>query len=163
MPPAWYLDSARVAIIEETIKKENKIQRKHLEHEVAAGRIPAYNPPSPPPPLSVLDQVGLPAFTRAAKRDPELVMGTTMSKSIWTCNPGYVLRDGARMASTTHSDYVWDDEAVEFLKQTGAFDRSYFKRRDEFVEYVEKAIKLHHNLGHRDGVGGAAGGGNGKK
>jgi hypothetical protein len=105
---------------QETIKKENKIQRKHLEHEVAAGRIPAYNPPSPPPPLSVLDQVGLPAFTRAAKRDPELVMGTTMSKSIWTCNPGYVLRDGARMASTTHSDYVWDDEAVRRAGQAGS-------------------------------------------
>lgn len=58
---------------------------------------------------------------------------------------------------------IADCAQVEFLKQTGAFDRSYFKRRDEFVEYVEKAIKLHHNLGHRDGVGGAAGGGNGKK
>ena len=128
MPPAWYLDSARVAIIEvqrrsrcaterrratackcasgcaqaplhppthgdrqtpsngrcrplprhrscgpkgqatwpqtkpphppqETIKKENKIQRQHLEAQLAAGRIAPYDPPRPPPPQSVLDQV----------------------------------------------------------------------------------------------------------
>lgn len=39
---------------------------------------------------------------------------------------------------------------VEFMKQRGAFDRSFHKRRDEFVNYVEKAILTHFNLGHRD-------------
>lgn len=43
------------------------------------------------------------------------------------------------------------------MRQAGAFDRAHFKRRDEFVDYVEKAIKLHHNLGKRDGVAGGGG------
>jgi sugar phosphate isomerase/epimerase len=38
------------------------------------------------------------------------------------------------------------------MKHAGAFDRSNHKRRDEFVDYVEKAIKLGHQLGHRDAV-----------
>lgn len=89
MPPAWYLDSARVAIIEETIKKENKIQRNFLEKEVAAGRIAPYNPPAPSPPKSMLEQVGgMPAFTQSIKEDPEQRMGTILSRNMWTCNPG---------------------------------------------------------------------------
>jgi hypothetical protein len=39
---------------------------------------------------------------------------------------------------------------VEFLKRSGAFDRTHHKRRDEFVDYVEKAIRLGHRLGSRD-------------
>jgi hypothetical protein len=50
------------------------------------------------------------------------------------------------------------------LKQSGAFgrNRAFHKRRDEFVDYVEKAIKLHHRLGHRESALGGGGGG-GKK
>lgn len=44
------------------------------------------------------------------------------------------------------------------LRASGAFDMRHHRRRDEFVEYAEKAIRLHHNLGRRDGIGGGAGG-----
>jgi hypothetical protein len=111
-PPPPKRHQARVTIIEETIKKEQRIQRKHLESEVAAGRIAPYNPPPPPPSQSMLETVGLPPFTRAIQADPEQRLASVMSKSMWTCNPGYVMRDGPRMASTAHSDYVWDDEGV---------------------------------------------------
>jgi hypothetical protein len=31
---------------------------------------------------------------------------------MWTSNPGYIVRDGPKMASTTHKDFVYDDEEV---------------------------------------------------
>ena len=34
------------------------------------------------------------------------------SKNMWTSNPGYIVRDGPRMASTTHRDFVYDQEEV---------------------------------------------------
>lgn len=48
-----------------------------------------------------------------------------------------------------------------FLRASGAFARTHNKRRDEFVDYVEKAIRLGHRLGHRDGAA-SGGGGKGK-
>ncbi|GBG00267.1 hypothetical protein Rsub_13041 [Raphidocelis subcapitata] len=153
MPPFYYLDSSRVAIIEETIRKENKLQRQHLEREVAAGRIAAAPPPPAPPPPTLAERLGLPAHAAAARGD----LGTAFSRSLWTCNPGYVTRDGPRLASVTHTDYAWDAEAVEFLRQSGAFDPAFRKRRDEFVDYVEKAIRLGHRLGKRDGAVAGAG------
>ena len=31
---------------------------------------------------------------------------------MWTSNPGYIVRDGARMASTSQRDFVYDQEEV---------------------------------------------------
>lgn len=52
----------------------------HLESEVAAGRIGPYSPPVPPPPQTLMDTVGLPAFTRTIQADPEARMGASLSK-----------------------------------------------------------------------------------
>jgi hypothetical protein len=43
------------------------------------------------------------------------------------------------------------------MRRSGAFDPSFRRRRDEFVDYVEKAIRTGHRLGKRDGA--LAGGG----
>jgi hypothetical protein len=69
-------------------------------------------PPVKEPPKTLLQTVGLPGFTGTYKQDAELSVATTMSKNMWTSNPGYVLRDGAHMASSMHRDYVWDEDAV---------------------------------------------------
>ena len=58
------------------------------------------------------ETVGLPEYATSTQRNPEVAMGTILSKNMWTSNPGYVIRDGSHMASSAHQDYVWDQEAV---------------------------------------------------
>jgi hypothetical protein len=90
----------------------HRIQRQYFEKEAAAGRLATWVPPVEEPPRTLLQTVGLPGFTSTYKQDAELSVATTMSKNMWTSNPGYVLRDGAHMASSMHKDYVWDEDAV---------------------------------------------------
>eukprot|EP00879_Flechtneria_rotunda_P009951 GHRR01010407.1.p1 GENE.GHRR01010407.1~~GHRR01010407.1.p1 ORF type:complete len:162 (+),score=56.61 GHRR01010407.1:339-824(+) len=144
-----YLDNFRVQQITETISREKQIQRQYFEKEAAAGRLQQWVPPQAEPPKSMLETVGLPNYTETYKQDFELSMATSMSKSMWTSNPGYVLRNGAHMASATHKDYIWDELAIEFMKGQGEFNKRFYKRRDEFVMYVEAAAKAHHQLGSR--------------
>jgi hypothetical protein len=59
-----------------------------------------------------MDTLGLPAFAGTIKADPQQALAAALSKHTWPSNPGYVLRDGPRMASVTHQDYTWDAEAV---------------------------------------------------
>lgn len=94
-----------------------RIQRQYFEKEAAAGRLQPWVPPVPEVPKTMLETVGLPQYTATYKQDAELSMATTMSKSMWTSNPGYIMRDGAHMASSTHQDYVWDEQAVSITAQ----------------------------------------------
>lgn len=197
---------ARVAIIEETIRKEQRIQREHLEAGVAAGRIAAYAPPPLPARLSVRDAVGLPEYAWSVRRrrlgeeqqqqQQQLALTQTaggsgggggepaatttaaatasalgpaaeatraaeeLTRHLWgAANPGFVDRDGARLVSATRADYAWDAEAVAFMRAAGEFSQAHHRRRDEFVDYVEKAIRTGHRLGRRDGAGGVGAGG----
>lgn len=90
----------------------HRIQLEYLQKETAAGRVPAWEPPAAPPARSLLHTVGIPAFTSRYQQDAELAMATSISKSMWTSNPGYVLRDGPSMTSSTHQAYAYDTEAV---------------------------------------------------
>jgi hypothetical protein len=49
--------------------------------------VPAWHPPEPQPARSLLETVG-PAFTARYEADPELAIATSISKSMWTSNPG---------------------------------------------------------------------------
>jgi hypothetical protein len=68
-----------------------RIQLDYLIKESAAGRLPKYEPPAPEPVKGLLDTVGVPAFTCRYLQDPELAMATSISKSMWTSNPGVTL------------------------------------------------------------------------
>lgn len=65
-----------------------RIQLNYLKKELAAGRVPQWQPPEPEPAKSLLETVGVPAFTCRYLEDPELAMATSISKSMWTSNPG---------------------------------------------------------------------------
>ncbi len=90
----------------------HRIQRQYFEKEAEAGRLGTWQPPQPETPKTLLETIGMPSFASTFKQDPELALGTSLSKHLWTSNPGYVLREGARMASSAHQDYVWRDEEV---------------------------------------------------
>lgn len=65
------------------------------------------------------------------------------------CLPGYVLRDGCSMTSSTKQAYAYDTEAVAYMRMAGLFSTAHHKRRDEFSQYVESAARAHHQLGSR--------------
>ena len=80
--------------------------------------------------------------------DAESALTTTISKSIYqTSNPGYIVRDGSKLAGTTHKDYVYDEEEIAFMKEQGFFDKTHNRRRDEFVMYVEASVKNRNLVG----------------
>eukprot|EP00775_Hariotina_reticulata_P011659 gene11659-11802_t len=144
-----YLDNQRVQQITQTISREKRIQRQYLEKEAAAGRLQVWVPAQPEVHKTLLETVGLPQYTSTYKQDPELCLATSMSKNMWTSNPGYVLRDGPHMTSATHQDFAWDEQAVAFMKAQGEFGKQHHRKRDEFVMYVEAAARAHHQLGGR--------------
>jgi hypothetical protein len=39
-------------------------------------------------------------------------MNTSISRSMWTANPGYIVRDGTRMASHFKKEFTYDQEEV---------------------------------------------------
>lgn len=79
---------------------------------------------TPPPrvPGSPLSQ-GLPSFTSSIASDSELSLGASLSRNMWTSNPGYVARDGARMASTAHQDFTYDEDEVGSRGEGGGRER----------------------------------------
>lgn len=72
--------------------QHRRIQLDYLKKEAAAGRLPAWVPPEAEPARSLLQTVGVPAFTQRYHQDPELALATSMSKSMWTSNPGTARR-----------------------------------------------------------------------
>jgi hypothetical protein len=66
----------------------------------------------------------LPPQLRTLRADPELMKTTEISKNLWnSCNPAYTLRDPARLKSTMKSDFVIDQEELQYMKEQGLFDK----------------------------------------
>lgn len=70
--------------------------------------------PTPPPPRqTLLESVGIPEHVQTLRSDPESAMNLSISKHMYSASaPGYIVRDGPRLASTMKKDYVWDEEEV---------------------------------------------------
>jgi hypothetical protein len=119
-----------------------RIQREYFKQQEAAGKL-SLAPPSPKKMAkSLVDTVGIPPHVTQIMSDAESALCNTISKSIYqTSNPGYIVRDGSKMAGTTHKDYVYDEEEVAWMKEQGFFDKTHNRRRDEFVMYVEASVK----------------------
>lgn len=138
------MDNAKASVMTEQILKERKIQRNYFREQEAAGRIV---PKAPPPAVqhkTLLQTVGVPEHIQTLRQDPEQAMSMSISKNMWTANPGYLVRDGARTASVTKKDYVWDQDEIDLMKEQGFLDKKFNRRRDEFVMYVEASCKMAH-------------------
>uniref|UniRef100_A0A7R9VAV6 Uncharacterized protein n=1 Tax=Chlamydomonas euryale TaxID=1486919 RepID=A0A7R9VAV6_9CHLO len=138
---AGYFDSMAAAGLTESILKEKKIQRAYFQKQEAAGLITARPPPPAPQTQTALERFGVPDHVRAMAADPEQSIALNTSKNLMTSVPGYIVRDGPHMASSTHRAYAYDEEEVEFMKQQGFLDKTHNRRRDEFVTYVEAFAK----------------------
>ena len=113
----------------------------HMLKEEAAGRVKPYDPAAAKPRektgRDLLPNGGLPDHVATLALDPAQTLANTISKSMWTSNPGYIVRDGPRLSSVGQSDYVWDEEAIQYLKGQGMYDKEYNVKRDDFVLYAE--------------------------
>ena len=89
-----------------------RIQREYFKKQEAEGSVVAKPPTPQTMGKSALEAVGVPGHVTQVLKDPEQSIALTTSKNMWTSNPGYIVRDGARMASTTHKDFVYDQEEV---------------------------------------------------
>ncbi len=89
-----------------------RIQRTYLKGEEEAGRIKPYQPEQPPAARSLVDTVGLPKHLETLQQDPIQMMNNSISKHMWTSNPGYLVRDGSHMTSRFKQDFVYDEEEV---------------------------------------------------
>lgn len=50
---------------------------------------------------------------------------------------GYIVRDPKTTISTAKSDFIWDEEEIDYMKQQGLLDKTFYRRRDEQTHYVE--------------------------
>ncbi|PNH09616.1 hypothetical protein TSOC_003743 [Tetrabaena socialis] len=140
-----YMDSSRTAQITETIMREKQIQRKYFAEQEALGRVV----PCPPTPQTkhktLLETVGIPEHVTTLKHDPEAALSLSISKHQQAAsNPGYIVRDGPRMASVMKKDYIWDEEEIQLMKEQGMLDKKFNRRRDEFVDYCEATARMRH-------------------
>jgi len=114
------------------------MQRLFLADQVATGRI-KMRPPTPPPVWQPLaKRFGVPAHLEAIRADPDAMTQLALSRSQWSsCNPGYIVRDGGALTSTMKTDFVWDEDEIEFMKAARLLDKMHNRRRDGFTHYVE--------------------------
>lgn len=76
------------------------------------------------------------------RADPSRATQLEMSRSLWiSANPGYVVRDGGTLTSTTKSEFVWDEEEIGYMKQARLCDKVHNRRRDGFTHFVECKAK----------------------
>lgn len=137
------MDNGLAMDLTEMILKEKKIQRKYFEQQEAAGKLA----PMPPTPKrqgqTALQRLGVPQHVTRTLEDAESAMANTISKGIYgASNPGYIVRDGSKLAGTTHKDFAYDEEEIAYMKQQGFLDKTHNRRRDEFVMYVEAHAKI---------------------
>lgn len=140
-----YMDNMRSAQMSEVMQRERRIQRDYFRELEAKGKVM----PVPPTPekkhLSPTEEVGVPEHVRTVKMDPELNMGTSISKHMWAgAAPGYIVRDGPRETTVSKKEYAYDAEEVEYMRQQGFMNKTHNRRRDEFVKYVEAHAKMQH-------------------
>ncbi|KAG2451365.1 hypothetical protein HYH02_003968 [Chlamydomonas schloesseri] len=138
------MDNIRANQITEQIVREKNLQRKYFQEQEAAGRILPKAPTPPEPAKSLLETVGLPSHVQTIRQDPEQALSLSISKHMWTANPGYIVRDGPRTASVMKKDYVWDEEEIALMKEQGMLDKKFNRRRDEFVDYCEASARMSH-------------------
>jgi hypothetical protein len=50
---------------------------------------------------------------------------------------GYNVRDPSSTVSTMKTDYIWDEEEIEYMKAQRMLDKRFNRRRDEHTQYVE--------------------------
>lgn len=136
-----YMDNQRSAIISETIAKEKKLQRQYFEEQEAAGRIKPYHPTKSVSTESSVQRIQVPEFVHNVKLAPEQCMADSLSRNMWTSNPGYIIRNGTTLTSLTKSDYDWKQEEIEKMKHFGEFQKQHNRRKDEFTDYMEAAAK----------------------
>ncbi|GMH42537.1 hypothetical protein BSKO_10456 [Bryopsis sp. KO-2023] len=137
-----YMDSQKSAMMEEAIRREQRVQRKFLREQEESGKIkPCKEEKGIPPGTTIGRRFDVPDFTKTIKQDPELAMGAQLSRSMWVSNPGYLQRDGQQTVSSFKQDYVWDEEELATMKKFGMLDKDHFRRRDEFTRYVEASAK----------------------
>lgn len=139
-----YMDNQRTAILNEQYQRERRLQRQYFQEQEAMGHVQPQPPTPPKQTKTLLETHGVPEFVKTIQKDPEQLMATTISKNMWTSNPGYIPRDGARITSTFKQDYVWDQDEVDLMKEQGYLDKTFNRKRDEFVSYVEAAAKMNH-------------------
>jgi hypothetical protein len=99
-----YMDSMAVNRIAEQQRREKMTQLKYFEREAAAGRLPAYEPPAATPGPK---RTPLPAFaaTYSPAADAELALATSISKNMWTSNPGVCATQAPAAASLTPTSH----------------------------------------------------------
>mmetsp|Transcript_14921 Transcript_14921/g.41926 ORF Transcript_14921/g.41926 Transcript_14921/m.41926 type:complete len:159 (+) Transcript_14921:161-637(+) len=135
---AGYMDNIRSAALTEQIGKELSIQKNHFKRLDEEGKLP---PPLTPldnsKRLGPLDTIKQPEYVTRMLEDPEQKILTRMSASIWMSNPGYLVRDGINTVSVAKSDYVWDQEEIDFMKASGELDKAYHMRKTDQSAYVE--------------------------
>lgn len=50
---------------------------------------------------------------------------------------GYIVRDPNKTVSTSKSDFIWDEDEIDYMKQQRLLDKTFNRRRDEQTNYVE--------------------------
>jgi hypothetical protein len=60
---------------------------------------------------TLLETVGIPEHVATIKQDPEQAVSLSISKQMWVGNPGYIVRDGPRQASTMKQVCAWGGRA----------------------------------------------------
>lgn len=138
---AGYMDNIAAAAITETIAKEKKLQREYFKQQEALGKIKVVQDPQKQVSKQTLEAVGVPGYVTRQMADPVESMTLATSKSMWTSNPGYIVRDGSKLASVSQQDFVYNQEEIEFMKQQGYLNKTHNRRRDEFVMFVEAHAK----------------------
>ncbi|KAF5832031.1 hypothetical protein DUNSADRAFT_12211 [Dunaliella salina] len=137
-----YMDNQLSSIMTENIQKEKRIQQQYFQDQISKGTIRPKPPTPQPEHKPLLDSVGVPEFVDTTRQDPIQAMNSSISRSLWPSNPGYLERNGAQMASTFKKDFVYDQDEVEYMKSLGYMDKKHNRRKDEFVNYVEAHAKL---------------------
>ena len=72
--------------------------------------------PKPPTPTveykTLLETMGVPEHITTLKQDPEQLLSLSISKNMWTSNPGYIVRNGPTLCSHMKSEFVYDEDEV---------------------------------------------------
>lgn len=59
--------------------------------------------------------IGVPNYVNEIKGDQELGVGMELSRSMWISNPGYLQREGSKMASFFKTNFVWNQDEVNLI------------------------------------------------
>ncbi|KAK9810013.1 hypothetical protein WJX72_003338 [[Myrmecia] bisecta] len=127
------VDAGKAAQLEEQIRKEFKILGNYLKQQEEAGLIHP-RPPTPPRPRET-GPIGTPELIATMASNPNEAMNLNLSRNLWvSANPGYTFRDAAQLTSVMKTDYVWDEEEIDFMKAQGDLDKRFNRKRDDISQ-----------------------------